>query len=122
MLPCMQPLTPPAVCSHPLTCATQELPNLRPECLRVLEVSTNFLQRCAAAGLSLADIGALASRPLDALDNDDSCPSELEKACIAARQVRVACVCNTRVLLVLAAAWSMWLQVLRPDDAARHLV
>jgi hypothetical protein len=65
----------------------QELPNLRPECLRVLEVSTNFLQRCAAAGLSLADIGALASRPLDALDDDDSNPSELEKACIAARQV-----------------------------------
>jgi hypothetical protein len=68
-------------------CITQELPNLRPECLRVLEVSTNFLQRCAAAGLSLADIGALASRPLDALDDDDSNPSELEKACIAARQV-----------------------------------
>jgi hypothetical protein len=68
-------------------CCAQELPNLRPECLRVLEVSTNFLQRCAAAGLSLADIGALASRPLDALDGDDSNPSELEKACIAARQV-----------------------------------
>lgn len=68
-------------------CGVQELPNLRPECLRVLEVSTNFLQRCAAAGLSLADIGALASRPLDALDGDDSNPSELEKACVAARQV-----------------------------------
>jgi hypothetical protein len=67
----------------------QELPNLRPECLRVLEVSTNFLQRCASAGLTLADIGALASRPLDALDGDDSTPSELEKACIAARQVRM---------------------------------
>lgn len=74
----------PVLCCH----LPQELPNLRPECLRVLEVSTNFLQRCAAAGLSLADIGALASRPLDALDGDDSCPSELEKACIAARQVR----------------------------------
>ncbi len=64
----------------------QELPNLRPECLRVLEVSTTLLQRCAAAGLSLADIGALASRPLDALDGDDSRPSELERACVAARQ------------------------------------
>eukprot|EP00879_Flechtneria_rotunda_P003896 GHRR01004136.1.p1 GENE.GHRR01004136.1~~GHRR01004136.1.p1 ORF type:complete len:856 (+),score=330.29 GHRR01004136.1:2389-4956(+) len=64
----------------------QELPNLRPECLRVLEVATTFLKRCAAAGLTLADIGALASRPLDALDGDDSCPSELEKACVAARQ------------------------------------
>lgn len=64
----------------------RELPNLRPECLRVLEVATTLLQRCAAAGLTLADIGALASRPLDALDGDDSCPSELEKACVAARQ------------------------------------
>lgn len=65
----------------------QELPNLRPECLRVLEVATTLLMRSAAAGLTLADIGALASRPLDALDDDDSCPSALEKACIAARQV-----------------------------------
>ncbi|KAF8072520.1 PI4KG7 [Scenedesmus sp. PABB004] len=64
----------------------RELPNLRPECLRVLEVATTLLQRCAAAGLTLADIGALASRPLDALDGDDSRPSELEKACVAARQ------------------------------------
>jgi hypothetical protein len=80
------------VCAVRLDCCVfvcvQELPNLRPECLRVLEVSTNFLQRCASAGLTLADIGALASRPLDALDGDDSTPSELEKACIAARQVR----------------------------------
>lgn len=53
----------------------------------MLEVATTLLQRCAAAGLTLADIGALASRPLDALDGDDSCPSELEKACVAARQV-----------------------------------
>lgn len=52
----------------------------------MLEVSTTLLQRCAAAGLSLADIGALASRPLDALDGDDSRPSELERACVAARQ------------------------------------
>lgn len=80
---CAQVLTLPC----PVLFLPQELPNLRPECLRVLEVSTNFLQRCAAAGLSLADIGALASRPLDALDDDDSNPSELEKACIAARQV-----------------------------------
>lgn len=70
----------------PTTANTQELPNLRPECLRVLEVSTTLLQRCAAAGLSLADIGAIATRPLDALDGDDSHPSELERACIAARQ------------------------------------
>lgn len=64
-----------------------ELPNLRPECLRVLEVTTTLLKRCAAAGLTLAEIGSLMSRPLDALDGDDSTPSELEKACVMARQV-----------------------------------
>jgi hypothetical protein len=62
-----------------------ELPALRPQCLRVLQVGTLFLQRCAAAGLTLAAIGGLMSRPLDALDGDDECPSELERACVAAR-------------------------------------
>ncbi|KAI8470099.1 MAG: phosphatidylinositol 3 and 4-kinase-domain-containing protein [Monoraphidium minutum] len=63
-----------------------ELPALRPQCLRVLQVGTVFLQRCAAAGLSLAAMGHLMSRPLDALEDDDSNPSELERACVAARQ------------------------------------
>lgn len=62
-----------------------ELPALRPQCLRVLQVGTVFLQRCAAAGLTLAAIGGLMTRPLDALDGDDSHPSELERACVAAR-------------------------------------
>lgn len=67
----------------------RELPALRPECLRVLEVSTLLLQRCAAAGLTLSDIGGLMSRPLDCLDaaGCEGSPSELEKACVAARQV-----------------------------------
>jgi hypothetical protein len=67
----------------------RELPTLRPECLRLMEVATTLLQKCAAAGLTLADIGGLMSRPLDALDGGDlDNPSELERACVAARQVR----------------------------------
>jgi hypothetical protein len=89
-----------------LCCCVQELPNLRPECLRVLEVATTLLQRCAAAGLTLADIGALASRPLDALDGDDSCPSELEKACVAARQVRRQCSILSAFYGEMSACWS----------------
>lgn len=55
-----------------------------------VQVSTVFLQRCAAAGLSLAAMGNLMSRPLDALDDDDSNPSELERACVLARQAMEA--------------------------------
>ena len=66
----------------------RELPTLRPECLRLMEVATTLLQKCAAAGLTLADIGGLMSRPLDALDGGDiDNPSELERACVVARQV-----------------------------------
>jgi len=65
----------------------RELPTLRPECLRLMEVATTLLQKCAAAGLTLADIGGLMSRPLDALDGGDiDNPSELERACVVARQ------------------------------------
>jgi hypothetical protein len=64
-----------------------------------LQVGTLFLQRCAAAGLSLASMGHLMSRPLDALDGDDSNPSELERACVMARQA-----VETAVLLGAASA------------------
>ncbi|KAK9844154.1 hypothetical protein WJX81_006193 [Elliptochloris bilobata] len=47
-----------------------ELPSLHQGCLRVLEVSTSLLQRCAAAGLSLAEIGAVASRPLVGMEEE----------------------------------------------------
>mmetsp|Transcript_30434 Transcript_30434/g.36939 ORF Transcript_30434/g.36939 Transcript_30434/m.36939 type:complete len:857 (+) Transcript_30434:486-3056(+) len=52
-----------------------ELPMLREGCLRVLEVSTTVLQTGAAAGLSMAEIGNIISRPLVGVDED---PSELE--------------------------------------------
>jgi hypothetical protein len=60
----------------------RELPGLREESLRLLEVSTTLLKRCAAAGLSLSDIASVVTRPLIGLDDD---PSELEKLCAAVR-------------------------------------
>lgn len=51
-------------------------------CLRALSVSTRLLQRCAAAGLTLADIGALCSRPLVGMEEE---PSQLERVCWGAR-------------------------------------
>lgn len=67
----------------------RELPNLRPECLRVLEVSTVLLQMCAAAGLTLYDVATVMTRPF--LDIDEE-PSELERICAYARQcIEVRC-------------------------------
>ncbi|PNH06148.1 hypothetical protein TSOC_007511, partial [Tetrabaena socialis] len=61
----------------------QELPMLRPECLRVLEVCTTLLKTCAAAGLTLFDIASVMTRPF--VDSDEE-PSELERICAYARQ------------------------------------
>ncbi|KAG2484316.1 hypothetical protein HYH03_016858 [Edaphochlamys debaryana] len=61
----------------------QELPMLRPECLRVLEVCTTLLKTCAAAGLTLFDIASVMTRPF--VDADEE-PSELERMCAYARQ------------------------------------
>lgn len=56
---------------------------LRPECLRVLEVCTTLLKKCAEAGLTLYDIATVMSRPF--VDGDEE-PSELERMCAYARQ------------------------------------
>lgn len=61
----------------------RELPSLRVESLRTLQVATSLLKRCAAAGLNLSEIGTIVSRPLVGLDED---PSDLEKMCTAVRQ------------------------------------
>ncbi|GIL86290.1 hypothetical protein Vretimale_13717 [Volvox reticuliferus] len=61
----------------------QELPMLRPECLRVLEVCTTLLKTCAAEGLTLFDIASVMTRPF--VDSDEE-PSELERMCAYARQ------------------------------------
>ena len=60
----------------------REVPSLREESLRLLEVSTTLLQACAAAGLSLAEIATVVTRPLIGMDEE---PSELERLCFAAR-------------------------------------
>lgn len=61
----------------------KELPNLRPECIRVLELTTALLQRCAEAGMTLYEIGTVISRPFVDADED---PSELEKICNKAKR------------------------------------
>ncbi len=60
----------------------KELPNLRPECLCVLELTSALLQHCAKAGMTLHEIGSVMSRPYVGGEED---PSELEKICNHAR-------------------------------------
>lgn len=60
----------------------QEVPSLRLESLRVLEVSTTLLKECAAAGLTLAEIAGVVTRPLIGMEEE---PSELERICFNAR-------------------------------------
>lgn len=69
------------------------LPILPEECLHTLEVATLLLKKCAAAGLSLHEIGQVMSRPLVGMDKEQS---ELEKLCIASKQYLEACMwdCN----------------------------
>ncbi len=42
----------------------RELPSLREESLRTLEVATTLLKKCAAAGMTLAEIAGVVTRPL----------------------------------------------------------
>ena len=50
--------------------------------LFLLQVATLLLTRCAAAGLTLAEIGTVASRPLVGMEEE---ASKLEKICQLAR-------------------------------------
>lgn len=52
------------------------------ESLRVLEVCTTLLKECTAAGLTLAEIAGVATRPLIGMEEE---PSELERICFNAR-------------------------------------
>ncbi|GJP60147.1 hypothetical protein CLOP_g17282, partial [Closterium sp. NIES-67] len=69
----------------------QHLPLLREGCLRVLVIATTLLQRAAAAGMTLAGIGAMMSREVRGLDEH---PSDLELVCADAlremKRVRAA--------------------------------
>ena len=58
------------------------VPLLREECLRCLEVTTTILKMCAAAGLTLFEIGSMMTRT-DSLG--EQLPSDLEVMCIDAR-------------------------------------
>eukprot|EP00798_Chlamydomonas_sp_ICE-L_P031175 gene31175-6318_t len=57
----------------------KQLPNLRPECLRVLELGTTLLKRGAEEGLNLFEIASIMTRPYG--DSDEE-PSELEMVCL----------------------------------------
>ncbi len=60
----------------------RNLPMLPMGCLRTLEVATTLLKRCAAAGLSLSEIGCVCSRSMSGVEEE---PSDLERLCEAAR-------------------------------------
>ncbi|PRQ16400.1 putative 1-phosphatidylinositol 4-kinase [Rosa chinensis] len=61
-----------------------ELPMIREACLRVLVLSTIFLQEAAAFGLCLAEIGEMMSREFGSKEEK---PSELEVVCLETRRI-----------------------------------
>lgn len=61
----------------------RELPLLREPCIRLLQLTTILIQTAAAAGLTLADIGNMMSRPLVGIGEE---PSELERLVIASAE------------------------------------
>ena len=67
----------------------RELPALREESLRTLEVSSTLLKLCCAAGLTLSEIAMVISRPLVGMEEE---PSELEKLCAQTREEVSHCV------------------------------
>lgn len=60
----------------------KELPMLRESALRTLVICTLFLQRGAAAGLTLAEIGGMMSRELCGMEEE---ASDLESVCMLAK-------------------------------------
>lgn len=62
----------------------RHLPMLPVGCLRTLHVATVLLKKCAAAGLSLSEIGCVCTRSMSGVEEE---PSDLEKLCDAARAV-----------------------------------
>lgn len=68
----------------------------RPICLRNMKISTLLLQKGAANGLTLAQIGQLICRP----DEDDTEPSTLEKIVMKAEQVSAQKGKNSNLLTV----------------------
>mmetsp|Transcript_5609 Transcript_5609/g.12420 ORF Transcript_5609/g.12420 Transcript_5609/m.12420 type:complete len:688 (-) Transcript_5609:1735-3798(-) len=69
----------------------KELPNLRPECLRVMELATTLLKKGAEAGLTLFEIASMMSRPFGDADEE---PSQLETLCSEARAMLEVGMCE----------------------------
>lgn len=65
----------------------ERLPMLREGCLRILVLATTLLQRGAAAGLTLAEIGAVMSREVRGAEE---VASDLESLCLEAMRLLVA--------------------------------
>lgn len=79
----------------------RELPLLREPCIRLLQLTTILIQTAAAAGLTLADIGNMMSRPLVGIGEE---PSELERLVVAsAEDVAAAAALGPDGLAALAA-------------------
>jgi hypothetical protein len=68
----------------------RELPSLRPGCGRLIQLTTRTLQAAAAAGLCLADIGSLLSRPVVRIGEEPSQLEKLVEASLAALAAQVA--------------------------------
>ena len=62
----------------------RELPCLRPGCGRLIQLTTRTLQAAAAAGLCLADIGGLLSRPVVRIGEEPSPVERLVESTLAA--------------------------------------
>jgi len=55
---------------------------LRPECLRLVELTTTLLKKGVAAGMNLAELGTILSRPVVGMQED---ASKFEKICVSAK-------------------------------------
>lgn len=71
----------------------RELPGIRESSLRVMELATLLLQKCAAGGLSLSEIAGIVTRPLIGIEDE---PSELEKLCFEVRREMFKDQCTAR--------------------------
>ncbi len=74
----------------------KELPNLRPECVRVMELATMLLKRGAEAGLTLYEIASILTRQFQDADED---ASDLEKFALRAMQALEVGAAQARVVV-----------------------
>lgn len=113
------------IASHPLhpqadkDLLSKELPTLRAECLRVMEVSTTLLKMCAMAGLTLYDVAGIMER--QRVDGTDEA-SGLELACAAAKlDLEVCALLSTRKPAILLYVQDVSLDSLWTDRPASFI-